>query len=110
MAEIPQPIHDRDASVLLRHHLAGALEPAYRRHLSLQELRHPLGDRGWLVAALRTAGVALLLSRPQIDAIYGPPRHRWGYAARRAARPFDLAWRAARALLAFPAIERSASG
>jgi hypothetical protein len=33
---------------------------------------------------------AVFLTRAQIDAIYGTPRHRLGYLGRRLARPFDL--------------------
>lgn len=88
-----------DAGSLLRHFLAGALEPRYRAALTLQDLRHPLGERGRVGNALSAAGTALTLSRAQIDAVYGRPRSRWGYAARRVMRPFDLIWRAGRALL-----------
>jgi hypothetical protein len=48
--------------------------------------------RGWLAAARQ----ALLLSRSQVDAIYGRPTSAWGYAARRLWRPIDLARRALR--------------
>ena len=88
-----------DAGSLLRHFLAGTLEPRYRAALTLQDLRHPLGERGPVGNALSAAGTALALSREQIDAVYGRPRTRWGYAARRVMRPFDLIRRAGRALL-----------
>jgi len=42
----------------------------------------------------------VVLSRGQIDAIYGPQKSWRGYLFRRLARPFDLAWRLVRSLAA----------
>jgi hypothetical protein len=88
-----------DAGAMFRHLVTATVEPGYRASLALQDFRYPLSEGGRLRGRLAAARTALLLSRRQIDAIYGPPRHAWGYAARRALRPLDLIWRAGRALL-----------
>jgi hypothetical protein len=87
------------AGVLLRHLLGGVLDPGYQRSLKLRELVDPLGEGGRLKRRVASLRQALTLSRGQVDSIYGRPRNGWGYATRRALRPFDLAWRAGRALL-----------
>jgi hypothetical protein len=76
---------------LLRHVLAGALDPDYRRSL---RARGALIRGDGLGSRLREA---LVLTDAQIDALYGRPRGRWGYALRRAGRPLDLLARLARA-------------
>jgi len=43
-----------------------------------------------VVRFVRSVLSAVFLTRSQIDAIYGPPRHPLGYLGRRLARPFDL--------------------
>ena len=87
-----------DAVLLLRHALAGRLDPRYRAALKLG-LRPQPGDRSRFLAAARLAWSTLVLSDARIDAIYGPPAARWGrwgYWGRRLARPADVAWRLVR--------------
>jgi hypothetical protein len=78
------------AAVLLRHILAGRLDADYAASLRLSLFREQPSDRPPAVRMMRTALAAVFLSRAQIDAIYGPPRHPLGYLGRRLARPFDL--------------------
>ncbi len=85
LVESPSP-----AGILLRHILAGRLDPDYAAALRLNLFRSQPSDRAPLVRMVRTAFGALFLSRAQIDAIYGKPRHPLGYLGRRLARPFDL--------------------
>ncbi len=80
-------------ATLLRHVVAGALDDDYRRALRAEGA---LAGRG-LRARLRAARAALQLSDAQVDALYGRPRGRWGYAWRRLLRPFDLGLRLMRA-------------
>jgi hypothetical protein len=87
---------DDDAGRLLRHVVAGALDEGYRESLKLRDLGRASGEGGWL----RTARKALLLTRGQIDAIYGKPTGELGYVGWRLWRPFDLVLRAARYALA----------
>ncbi|HEV8241941.1 MAG TPA: nucleotidyltransferase family protein [Thermoanaerobaculia bacterium] len=84
---------DEPPILLLRHMLAGTLDDRYREALKLDAVAHPLheGTRlGGRWAALRQA---VVLSRSQVDRIYGPQRSRWGYLMWRLLRPFDLARR-----------------
>ena len=81
------------AAVLLRHILAGRLDAGYAASLRLSLFREQPSDRPPLVRMARTALATVFLSRAQIDAIYGRPRHPLGYLGRRLARPFDLLWR-----------------
>jgi hypothetical protein len=78
------------AAVLLRHILAGRLDGGYAASLRLSLFREQPSDRPPVVRMVRTALAALFLSRAQIDAVYGRPRHPLGYLGRRLARPFDL--------------------
>ncbi len=78
------------AALLLRHILAGRLDPDYAASLRLSLFREQPSDRPPLVRMVRTALAAVFLSRAQIDAIYGRPHHSLGYLGRRLARPFDL--------------------
>ena len=89
---------DGDGGRLLRHALAGAFDEKYRDSLKLHTAAPALSDRSALAGGLRQLGRALILSRRQIDEIYGPPRSRLGYLGRRLGRPFDLVWRVARRL------------
>ena len=76
---------------LLFHILAGALDDRYRSGLKADPAGlSPLSDRTGLVALLLAARKAAVISNAQVDAIYGPPKHPIGYAARRLLRPFDL--------------------
>ncbi len=84
---------DQPAAVLLRHILAGRLDADYAASLRLFLFREQPSDRPPVVRMVRTAFATVFLSRAQIDAIYGRPRHPLGYLGRRLARPFDLLWR-----------------
>jgi len=82
---------------LLRHILAGRLDPGYASALRLGLFRPQPSDRGPVVRLARAVWDAVALSDAQIDAIYGlpagpsgRPRTRLGYLGRRLARPFDL--------------------
>jgi hypothetical protein len=76
--------------VLLRHILAGRLDPDYEQALRLGLFRPQPSDRAPAVRLARAVWDAVALSNGQVDAIYGPPRTRLGYLGRRLARPLDL--------------------
>lgn len=76
--------------VLLRHILAGRLDADYAAALRLSLLRSVPSERRPAVRMAKTVLGAVFLTRAQIDAIYGRPRHRLGYLGWRLARPFDL--------------------
>jgi hypothetical protein len=89
------------ARSLLHHLVAGELDPAYA--LVLKEHNRFLWNPSNLprpLAALRWAYEITVLSRAQVDAIYGPPKRWGGYAARQLLRPFDLALRLRRSVRA----------
>ncbi len=90
--------------VLLRHFVAGVLDDDYRRALGLRGLAgggaRALDSGNPASVLANKAWRALFVTRAQIDVIYGRPRSRLGYVCRRLARPFDLAGRAARAVVA----------
>jgi hypothetical protein len=75
---------------LLRHILAGRLDPEYAGALRLGLFRPQPSERSRPVQLARAVLGAIFLSDAQIDAVYGPPRNRLGYLGRRLARPFDL--------------------
>lgn len=82
--------------VLLRHILAGRLDPNYEGALRLGLFQPQPSDRGPIARLAHTAWSTVALSDARIDAIYGPPSHRLGYLGRRLARPFDLLLRLGR--------------
>lgn len=95
------------AEALLRHLLAGSVDHAYANSLRLASfLRRPSGGTA-PVALLRRAWRTVMLSRAQIDEIYGVPRSRVGYWVRRAWRPFDLVGRLLGTLAARAKVRRS---
>jgi putative nucleotidyltransferase-like protein len=77
-------------AVLLRHVVAGRLDPEYAASLRLGLFRAQPSDRPPAARLLYSVLGTVFLSRAQIDAIYGPPRHPIGYLGRRLSRPFDL--------------------
>jgi hypothetical protein len=77
-------------AVLLRHALAGRLDPEYERSLRLSQFRRQPSDRPEAARLARSVAGTLWLSRAQVNAIYGPPRHRLGYLGRQLGRPLDL--------------------
>jgi hypothetical protein len=93
-------------AVLLRHVVAGVLDPDYRASLRLRGLSGGGGPAGFLNAARH----ALVLTDAQIDVVYGPPRSRLGYVGRRLARPFDLMWRLVRYAAAGRRLRRRRTG
>jgi hypothetical protein len=88
------------AGLLLRHFLAGRLDVKYADALKLVQLAHPLTAASGLAPHWATVKGLLVLSRTQIDLVYGRPRSAWGYLGWRLLRPFDLLRRGARALYA----------
>jgi hypothetical protein len=87
------PPEGNDEEVLLRHLLAGRLDPGYEQALRLGLFRPQPSERSRPVQLARAVLGALFLTDAQIDAVYGAPRTRLGYLGRRLARPFDLLWR-----------------
>lgn len=86
--EDPASGWDGPEEVLLRHILAGRLDPEYESSLRLGLFHTQPTDRPASLA--RRIWRALILTRAQVDAIYGKPRHPLGYLGRQLARPFDL--------------------
>ncbi|HJX28330.1 MAG TPA: nucleotidyltransferase family protein, partial [Thermoanaerobaculia bacterium] len=85
-----QGVRSPGARLLLLHILAGRLAPDYASALRLSLFRAQPSDRRPAVRLVHSVLDAVFLSRAQIDAIYGRPRHPLGYLGRRLARPFDL--------------------
>ncbi|HEV3077766.1 MAG TPA: nucleotidyltransferase family protein [Thermoanaerobaculia bacterium] len=77
-------------AVLLRHALAGRLDPGYAESLRLTLFRPAPSDAPEAVRLARAVAGTVWLSRAQVDALYGPPRRRLGYLGRRLRRPLDL--------------------
>lgn len=86
-----------EASLLLHHILAGRLDPRYARALKLSFWKPRPSERSSPARSLHAVWRSLILTRTQVDLIYGPPATAWGYLGRRLARPFDLLWRLGRA-------------
>ncbi len=89
-------------SRLLEHVHRSAKDPFYREALRLRNF-HLLSGTGSnpVRTFVKTAWNVLLLSRDQVDAIYGRQKHRWGYPLRQFLRPFDLVLRVGRYSLAW---------
>ena len=83
-------------AVLLRHALAGRLDPGYAESLRLALFRRAPSDAPAAVRLARALARTVWLSRAQVDALYGPPRRRLGYLGRRLRRPLDLVVRLGR--------------
>jgi hypothetical protein len=96
-ADVPATPESR----LLEHVQRSERDPTYRKALRLRSL-HGFGGTGRdrIGAFLSTSWHVTLLSRDQVDLIYGPPKHEWGYTVRQVLRPFDLLLRVARYSLA----------
>jgi len=80
----------RPEETMLRHIVAGRLDPEYEQALRMGLFRAQPSDRSRPAQLARAVLGAILLSDAQIDALYGRPRGRLGYLGRRLARPFDL--------------------
>ena len=86
---------------LLFHIVSGVTDERYRRSLkSSSGFFLPVSDHGPSASFLLSARKAIVLSNAQVDAIYGPPRSAFGYAARKLLRPFDLVRRYGASLVA----------
>jgi len=79
-----------EEAVLLRHALAGRLDPGYEESLRLALFRSVPSDVPEPVRLARAIAGTVWLSRAQVDALYGPPRRRIGYIGLRLRRPLDL--------------------
>ena len=84
------------AEILLRHMLAGRLDPDYEQSLRLGLFQSQPTDRSRPAQLARAVLGAIVLTDAQIDVLYGRPRTRLGYLGRRLARPFDLLLRLGR--------------
>lgn len=87
-------------SRLLAHITRGTDDPDYRQGLRLTQVRALFAGPAPLRSFLRELLRAVVLTRDQVDAIYGPPRRWWGYPLRQLMRPADLAVRFIRYALA----------
>jgi hypothetical protein len=84
-------------ALLLRHLLAGRLDPGYERSLRLGLFRAQPSDRPAAARLAQTLFRTVFLTRSQVDAVYGPPRAgALGYLGRQLWRPLDLAGRLVR--------------
>ena len=81
---------DSDGSTLIRHFLAGTLDPAYLESLRLSRRLDARPGRGRPESILGTVWGALWLTNLQIERLYGKPRSNAGYFGYRLWRPFDL--------------------
>jgi hypothetical protein len=88
------------AETLLRHLLSGGSDRRYAASLRLASFLRRPGDGPAPLALVRRAWRTVILSRAQIDEIYGAPRSGFGYWALRLWRPFDLVGRLAGSLAA----------
>ena len=82
------------AGVMLRHLLAGVLDEGYAQSLKFRSLADRPRDMGSIPATAKTLLGALLLTKGQVDKLYGPPKTEFGYWGWRLWRPFDLVLRA----------------
>ena len=82
-------------SRLLLHVDRCAGDPLYRNAFRLRQV-HALAGGLSLRGVARNVAGTLFLSRAEVDARYGPPRHAWGYPLRQLLRPLDLALRLGR--------------
>jgi hypothetical protein len=84
-------------SLILRHVLAGTLDPDYERALKLAYLGPGLTDRSAAAALLQNAWRSLSLTQGQLEIIYPGPHTALGWFGLRLYRPVDLAVRTVRA-------------
>ncbi len=83
------------AALVLRHALLGSLDREYATSLWAPSVLAPLSFRSRPFAIADRACKTLLLTRAQIDIIYGRQESWRGYLKWRLLRPFGLAWRLA---------------
>ncbi len=79
-----------DAALMLRHLVLGAVDIEYRDSLRIRSLASVMPSRGRRATLFKTVWGATVLTRGQVDALYGKPRSSWGYWGYRLYRPFDL--------------------
>ncbi|MCK6684968.1 MAG: nucleotidyltransferase family protein [Thermoanaerobaculia bacterium] len=77
------------AKAILDHFIAGTLDSEYRDALRLSFDTIPTDQPAWLQRA-ESVWRAVVLTRGQIDSIYGPPDGNLGYLGRQVWRPLDL--------------------
>lgn len=82
-----------NAATVLRHWLAGSLDPDYLNSLKLGRRLEGRGDRNRPLEIVRTAWRAVWLSNNQVEILYGRPSTAIGYLGWRLWRPFDLVGR-----------------
>jgi hypothetical protein len=82
--------------VMLRHILAGTLDPGYAKSMKFGSLTAKPGDAARFAALPQLLWRAVFLTRGQIDILYGTPRTSLGYWGWRLWRPFDLVLRTVR--------------
>ncbi len=85
-----------DSALMLRHLVLGAVDIEYRDSLRIRSLALVMPSRGRSATLLRTLWGATVLTRGQVDALYGKPSSSWGYWGYRLYRPFDLIGRTIR--------------
>jgi len=91
-------------ALLLRHLVAGTLDRDYCQSLRLLAVLTP--NPGGPRTLLGRAWAAAIITRSQVDAIYGRPSGRWGYLGWQLYRPMDLIVRAGRSVLARRRVRR----
>ncbi len=79
-----------DAALMVRHLVLGAVDIEYRDSLRIRSLASVMPSRGRSATLLKTVWGATVLTRGQVEALYGKPRSSWGYWGYRLWRPFDL--------------------
>lgn len=78
------------AGSMLRHFVLGSTDTKYRDSLRIRSLATALPSGGRFKTLVRTVWGTLILTRGQVDALYGQPSSAWGYWGYRLYRPFDL--------------------
>ena len=91
---------DTAPAVILRHMLAGSMDAEYQQSLKVAAVLRHSSERQGLKGFLQKLSSAVVLTRGQIDVIYGKPKTELGYLGRRLWRPFDLVGRTNRTLAA----------
>ena len=85
-----------NAGSMLRHIVAGRLDPVYAKSMKFSSLTAKPGEKARFAALSQTLWRAVFLTRGQIEILYGTPRTPLGYWGWRMWRPFDLTLRAVR--------------
>jgi hypothetical protein len=91
---------DSEAATLLRHWIAGSLDPDYLQSLKLDRRLEGPSGRGGPGQMVKTGWQAIWLSDRQVEMLYGRPKTALGYLGWRLWRPFDLVGRTLRSVAA----------